>query len=143
MAGPFLFDTQTLTILGRAGTATSTLTGGSAFSVDGNAVYAYFNTQTAINPLNTNDPQNPGGAVLPGGLAAPTGAAATQGVLQILRSSSLTPQLGLRLPETITSKIIASSDGQFLFANSTSGMLSIPIGQLPNLPLLSVSATNV
>ena len=64
MAGPFLFDTQTLTILGRAGTINNTLTGGSAFSVDGNAVYGYFSTQTQINPLNTNNPQS--GNVLPG-----------------------------------------------------------------------------
>jgi YVTN family beta-propeller protein len=44
MAGPFLFDTQTLTILGRAGIINAALTGGSAFSVDGNAVYGYFST---------------------------------------------------------------------------------------------------
>ena len=58
MAGPFLFDTQTLTILGRTGTVSPTLTGGSAFSVEGNTVYATFSTQPAINPLNTNNPQN-------------------------------------------------------------------------------------
>src|SRR5438876_1883844 len=143
MAGPFLFDTQTLTILGRAGTVTPTLTGGSAFSVDGNAVYATFSTQLPINPLNTNDPQNPGGAVIPGAFPGQISGLQTRGVLQILRSSSLTPQLGLRLPEAITSKIISSSDGQNLFANSASGLLVIPIGQLTNLPVLDVSATNV
>src|SRR5256886_8829596 len=69
MAGPFLFDTQTLTILGRTGTASQTLTGGSAFSVDGNTVYATFSTQPPINPLNPNNPQNPGlvGAAAPPG----------------------------------------------------------------------------
>jgi uncharacterized protein (TIGR03437 family) len=143
MAGPFLFDTQTLTILGRTGTATTTLTGGSAFSVDGNSVYAYFNTQNPINPLNTNDPQNAGGATLPGGLPAQPGGTATQGVLQVLRSSSLAPQLGLRMAEQVTSKIIGSSDGQYLFATTTSGMTAIPIGQLVNLPVLGVNTTNV
>jgi uncharacterized protein (TIGR03437 family) len=123
MAGPFLFDTQTLAILGRAGTVAATLTGGSSFSVDGNTVYATLSTQTAINPLNTLS----------------TAAA----VLQVLRSSSLTPDLGLRLPEPVTSKIIASPDGQYLFANSTSGVMAIPIGQLSNLPILDVSTTNV
>ncbi len=123
MAGPFLFDTQTLAILGRSGTVSPTMTGGSAFSADGNAVYASFSTQSPINPLNTN--------------------AATANVLQILRSSSLTPDTGLRVPEAITSKIIVSPDGQNLFANSTSGFTVIPIGQLSNLPVLDVTSTNV
>ncbi|MSV27130.1 MAG: hypothetical protein EXQ52_00035 [Bryobacterales bacterium] len=144
MAGPFLFDTQTLTILGRAGTVAATLTGGSAFSVDGNAVYATFSTQPAINPLNTNNPQNPGGAVVPGAIAGQNPSAqVTRAVLQIMRSSSLTPQLGLRLAEAITSKIISSADGQYLFANSATGLQVIPIGQLNNLPVLDVSTTNV
>lgn len=123
MAGPFLFDTQTLAILGRSGTASPALTGGSAFSTDGNAVYASFSLQSPINPLNTN--------------------ASTANVLQILRSASLTPETGLRVPEPITSKIIASPDGQNLFANSTSGFTIIPVGQLSNLPVLDVTSTNV
>ena len=143
MAGPFLFDTQTLTILGRTGTVAPNITGGSAFSPDGNAVYATFSTQTPINPLNTNNPQNQGGAIIPGGIPGQTGTTITAGVLQILRSSSLTPQLGLRLPELIISKLIASADGQNLFANSTSGLLVIPIGQLSSLPILDVATTNV
>src|SRR5437016_2077338 len=163
MAGPLLFDTQTLTILGRTGNVlNATLGGGSAFSVDGNSVYASFNNaaaccaQTPINPLNPNNPQNPatpgitipGGGGFPGGGIFPgaPGAAQSQqtaAVLQILRSSSLTPQLGLRLSEQITSKIIASPDGQNLFAASTSGLMVIPIGQLNNVPILDVSSTNV
>jgi uncharacterized protein (TIGR03437 family) len=142
MAGPFLFDTQTMAIVGRTGAVSATLTGGSAFSIDGNEVYATFSTQPAINPLNTNNPQNTGGIVAPGGGGINTGVA-TQGVLQILRSSSLTPELGLRLAETISSKIIVSSDGANLFANSASGLLVIPIGQLSNLPILDVATTNV
>ena len=139
MAGPFLFDTQSLAILGRAGTVSTTLTGGSSFSVDGNDVYATFSTQPAINPLNTNNPQN---AAVPGIIGVPT-ATTTGSVLQIMRASSLTPELGLRLAEPITSKIIASPDGANLFANSTSGILVVPVGQLANLPILGVSATNV
>jgi uncharacterized protein (TIGR03437 family) len=141
MAGPFLFDTQTLTILGRAGATNAAITGGSAFSVDGNAVYATFSTQTPINPLNPINPQNPvapGTVVPPGQIPAqPTS------VLQVMRSSSLTPQLGLRLPEAIQTKIISSSDGQNLFANSTSGIMVIPVGNLNSLPILDVSTTNV
>jgi uncharacterized protein (TIGR03437 family) len=138
MAGPFLFDTQTLAILGRTGTPNpTTLSGGSVFSIDGNDVYATFSTQPAINPLNTlSNPQNV--VVLPG--QPPT---TTQSVLQILRSSSLTPQLGLRIPEPVISKMVGSIDGANLFANSTSGLMVIPIGQLNNLPILDVSATNV
>jgi uncharacterized protein (TIGR03437 family) len=123
MAGPFLFDSQTLAILGRAATVSTTLTGGSAFSADGNTVYAMFSTQNTISPLSANP--------------------APAAVLQVLRSSSLTPGIGLKLPEVITSKIIASPDGQFLFASSTSGFTAIPIGQLSNMPVLDVSTTNV
>jgi uncharacterized protein (TIGR03437 family) len=130
MAGPFLFDTATLTILGRTGFAASTLSGGSVFSVDGNTVYATFSTQVAINALNTNQ-ITPTSGRLPGVIP-------TLGVLQVLRASSLTPQLGLRLPEAITAKIISSTDGQYLFALCTSGMLVIPIGQLNRLPILAV-----
>ena len=142
MVGPFLFDAQNLSILGRTGLSNVNIAGGSAFSVDGNAVYATFNTQTAINPLNPNNPQNPAtpGIVVPG----QTAPLATS-ILQIMRSSSLTPQLGLRLPDAVGTKIIASSDGQNLFANSSSGagLMVIPIGQLNNLPILDVSTTNV
>ena len=123
MAGPLLFDTQTLAILGRAGTIAPTLTGGSTFSADGNTVYAQFSTQNPINPLNT--------------LPQPAG------ILQVLRSSSLTPGIGLRLPEAIVSKMIASSDGQYVFGTSTSGITAIPIGQLSNFPVIDVSTTNV
>ena len=123
MAGPFLFDSQTLAILGRAATLTANMSGGSAFSADGNTVYANFSTQNLISPLSANP--------------------APAAVLQVLRSSSLTPGIGLKLLEPITNKIIASSDGQFLFAISTSGFTSIPIGQLSNLPVLDVSTTNV
>ncbi|MBI4471098.1 MAG: hypothetical protein HY646_00415, partial [Acidobacteria bacterium] len=143
MAGPYLFDTETLTIVGRAGTVLPTLAGGSAFSVEGNSVYAYFSTQVPINPLNTNNPQNPGGAVIPGGAPGQTSGQPTSAVLQVLRSSSLTQELGLRLAEPITNKLIASTDGQFLFGNSASGLLVIPVGQLSSLPILDVSATNV
>ena len=135
MAGPFLFDTATLTILGRTGFAGTNLSGGSVFSVDGNTVYATFSTQVAINALNTNQ-ITPTSGRLPG-------VTPTLGVLQVLRASSLTPQLGLRLPEAITSKIISSTDGQNLFALCTSGMLVIPIGQLGRLPILAVDTTNV
>jgi uncharacterized protein (TIGR03437 family) len=146
MAGPFLFDTQTMAILGRTGAPNPLfLTGGSAFSPDGNEVYATFCSQAPINPLNTiTNPQSPANGVLPGCTLAPApGTTSTQSVLQILRSSSLTPELGLRIPETITTKLISSADGSTLFATSTSGLMVIPIGQLNNLPILDVSTTNV
>jgi uncharacterized protein (TIGR03437 family) len=145
MAGPFLFDTQTMAIIGRSGIPSPlALTGGSAFSVDGNQVYATFSTQPPINPLNTlSNPQNTVAVGGIPGIPIPGLPTATQGVLQVLRASSLTPELGLRLPEPIATKIIASADGSMLFANSLSGLMAIPIGQLNNLPILDVSATNV
>ncbi len=140
MAGPFLFDTQTLTILGRAAIANATMNGGSAFSLDGNSVYGYFSTQTLANPINPLNTNQPPANTIPGVAGTQTG---TLAVLQVLRSSSLTPQLGLRMPEVILSKIIASADGDNLFANSTSGIMVIPIGQLSTLPILDVSTPNV
>ncbi len=137
MAGPFLFDTKTLTILGRTAFPAANLTGGSVFSVDGNTVYATFPSQTPINALN---PFQVGGAGAGGRLP---GVQPTLGVLQVLRASSLAAQLGLRLPEAVTSKIISSTDGQSLFALSTSGLMIIPIGQLSRMPILDVSTTNV
>src|SRR5262249_20836630 len=82
MVGPFLFDTQTLTILGRAGLAAQNLTGGSAFSPDGNTVYASFSTQDPIYPNNPNNPQL-ATSVTPPGLPR------TLGVLQLMKSSNL------------------------------------------------------
>ncbi len=144
MAGPFLFDTQTMAILGRTGTPSPTLlNGGSVFSPDGNEVYATFCGQTPVNPLNTNtNPQSTAAGVIPCGIILPT-TTSTQSVLQVMRSSSLTPELGLRIPEPITSKIISTPDGSTLFANSLSGLSIIPVGQLGNLPILEVSTTNV
>ena len=139
MAGPFLFDTNTLTILGRTGYLPSNnvqLTGGSVFSADGDYVFASFATQTPIHPLNTNQPAFAGSTAL-------AGVSATRGVLQVLNGWNLTPQLGLRLPESPTSVIIRSRDGQNLFALSASGLLVIPVGQLERSPILDVDSTGV
>src|SRR2546422_9521581 len=65
MAGPFLFDTQTLTIVGRAGTVAPTLTGGGAFSPGGDAGVAPVLTQSPINTLQTHNPPNPGRPDMP------------------------------------------------------------------------------
>jgi DNA-binding beta-propeller fold protein YncE len=134
MAGPFLFETSSLTILARAGyipSSTEQLTGGSVFSPDGSTVFASFSTQTPIHPLNTNQP------------AFSTATTSTSGVIQALTGWSLTPQLGLRLPETITAKVVRSKDGQNLFALSPSGFMAIPIGTLDRLPVIDVDTTNV
>jgi uncharacterized protein (TIGR03437 family) len=139
MAGPFLFDTNTLAILGRTGYLPSNnvqLTGGSVFSADGGYVFASFATQTPIHPLNTNQPAF-------AGTTAQGGTSATRGVLQVLNGWNLTPQLGLRLPESPTSIIIRSRDGQNLFALSASGLLVIPVGQLDRSPILDVDSTSV
>ncbi len=136
MAGPFLFDTATLTILGRAGLVAANLTGGSVFSVDGNSVYASFSTQTAINPFNPNNPQIAGAVV-------PAGTVRSLGVLQVLKSSNLTQQLGLRMPDIIADKVILSADGQNLFAISNTGLLWVPIGTLSSQPIAAVEKENL
>jgi uncharacterized protein (TIGR03437 family) len=132
MAGPFLFETSRLTILGRAGYIPASnvqLTGGSVFSPDGGTVFASFATQTPINALNTNQP-------------ALTTTLRT-GVIQALSGWSLTPLVGLRLPETITAKVIRSRDGANLFALSPSGFMVIPVGTLDRVPIIDVDTTNV
>ncbi len=138
MVGPFLFDSNTLTVLGRTGQVAVTLTGGSVFSADGSTLFATFSTQTPINPLNPNQPALGGG----GGAIRPSGPP-TLGVLQVLKSSNLTPLLGLRLPDNIISKIILSSDGQNLFAISTSGLVVVPIGRLNEFPIVTVDRDTV
>lgn len=142
MAGPFLFDAETLTILGRGGLTAATLTGGSVFSPDGNTVYSSFSTQTPINPLNPNQLTSP--VPPPPGSIRPPGPP-TLGILQVLKANTrnLTPQLGLRLPDNIISKVIMSDNGQNLFAISQSGMLVVPIGRLNQFPILTVEADNV
>ncbi len=136
MMGPFLFDSNTLAILGRSGLPAATLTGGSVFSLDGNSVWATFSTQPAIYPLNPNNPQVSGQTRPPGGTIS-------LGVLQQLKASNLAATLGLRLPDPIIGKLIISNDGKNIFALSASGMLVIPIGSIPNLPILSVSQPSV
>jgi uncharacterized protein (TIGR03437 family) len=136
MAGPFLFDSNTLAILGRTGLPAATLTGGSVFSIDGNSVWATFSTQPAIWPNNPNNPQV-------AGQTHPAGATLSLGVLQQLKSSNLAATLGLRLPDAIIGKAIVSSDGKNIFALSQSGMVVVPIGSLGSAPVISVSQSSV
>src|SRR5262249_44806989 len=98
---------------------------------DGNTVYASFSTQDPIYPNNPNNPQL-ATSVTPPGLPR------TLGVLQLMKSSNLAPQVGLRLPDTIVSSIVPSSDGQNLFAIGNAGLLVLPIGRLNTFPIVAV-----
>src|SRR5262249_15052947 len=89
-----------------------------------------FSNQTAINPLNTNNPQaSPN---------VPPGAMRSFGVLQQLKATNLGPKLGLRLADNITGRAIISDDGQNIFALSTSGILAIPIVRLNTFRILTI-----
>ncbi len=136
MVGPFLFDANTLAILGRTGLPAATLTGGSVFSLDGNSVWASFSTQPAIYPANPNNPQV-------AGQTRPAGATISLGVLQQLKASNLGAKLGLRLPDNIIGKAIMSNDGKNVFALSASGMLIVPVGSLASQPIIGVTQNSV
>lgn len=92
--------------------------GGSAFSADGATVYGAFNT-------------------------AATNARPLANVLYIASPSHLGVRLGIRLPQSILGRMVATSDGQNLFAASESGLLSLPISTLYDYPILQPETNQV
>ncbi|MEZ5398330.1 MAG: beta-propeller fold lactonase family protein [Bryobacteraceae bacterium] len=133
MAGSTLYDMATLNVIGQVntgnfpfvvaqGNANQTLNpainvtnnfGGSAFSPDGKSIYGAFNVQTGVvnsRPLSE--------------------------ALVVMDASNLTARLGLRMPESILGKVLATSDGEQMFATSESGLIDIPIGKMFEYPIL-------
>lgn len=139
MAGSTLYDTATLAVLAQMNTANLPFFiqvlnngtfgqnpnfnvqanyGGSAFSPDGSLIYSAFNTSaTAQRPLAN--------------------------VLYIANSNHLGVRHGIRLPQSILGKMVATSDGRNLFAASESGLLYLPISTLYEYPILQPETTQV
>jgi DNA-binding beta-propeller fold protein YncE len=132
MAGFTMFDTATLAIVGQQNNAnapfafagafnTAQNVGGSVFSPDGTALYSAFNTATNSAPpppalsstLLVNDPTNLG------------------------------IRLGIKLPESIVSRIIMTQDGSEAWGLSDSGLIHLPIGHLYDQPILVPETTQV
>jgi uncharacterized protein (TIGR03437 family) len=134
MAGPVLFDTQTLQVLAQenagnapfafpAGAAgnfnTQQNQGGSVFTPDGGTLYAAFNmapvgaTRANTTQLLVNDPDN------------------------------LLIRYGLQLPENMTGKMVVDAAGANIYALSDSGFTTIPIGTAANFAIAVPDLTAV
>ena len=139
MAGSTLYDTATLAVIAQMNTANLPFFitvlnngtfgsnpnfniqnnyGGSAFSPDGLTVYSAFNTSA------TN--QRP-----------------VANVLYISNSTHLGVRLGIRMPQSILGKMVATSDGEHIFAASESGIIYLPISNLYEHPILQPETTQV
>lgn len=129
MAGLSLFDTATLAILAQMNAANSVypfpnnvnfntqqVQGGSLFAPNGGELYAAFN----ITPV-----QSPA-------------ARANSSQLMIADPDNLLIRMGLQLPENLSGKMVATSDGGLLFALSQSGFLTLPVSQIADSPLALV-----
>ncbi len=132
MAGLRLFETSTLSVLATTSAANSPFqipfnfnvqqnVGGSVFSPDGLTLYSAFNVQ----PFALPQPR-PNSALL-----------------LVSSPKNLGMRLGLRLPENILGRMVATSDGQTVYAISESGLLMLPVGKIYDHPLLMPETTAV
>jgi len=132
MAGLRLFDFATLNVLAQQDANNAPFlivgnfnlvqnVGGSVFSPDGQTLYSAFN----ITPF-----------VLP--QARPNST-----TLLVANPRNLGIRMGIQLPESILGKMVASSDGQNIYALSESGLLVIPVGAMEQQPILMPETTTV
>jgi uncharacterized protein (TIGR03437 family) len=133
MAGPNLFDTATLQVMGQMNLANapfpvSTATnfnlastaGGSVFSPDGQTLYAAFD----VSPV-----QNPTGPSV--------------GQLMLSDSDNLLIRIGLQMPENLAGKMVMSADGLTIYALSDSGFVILPVGAAAQSPLAVPGSTTL
>ena len=124
MAGFTMFDTATLGVVGQMnnqnapfafGTAFNTTAnfGGSIFSQDGSTMYAAYNVAS--------------------GTPLPRPNAST---LLISDPSNLKIKLGIKVPESIVAKLVATADGANAWASSESGLVHLPLSTLFDYPIL-------
>ena len=132
MAGFTMYDTGTLSVIAQQNIANAPFSltgtfntqqnvGGSVFSPDGTTLYSAFNT----------------GQFNPAGL---TPAAST---LLISDSRNLGIQLGIKMQESIISKIVMTSDGSNAWGLSQSGLINLPLSTLYDYPILQPETTTV
>ena len=124
MAGFTMFDTATLAVQGQMSnqnapfsfaTAFNTTAnfGGSIFSQDGSTLYAAYNVASG-NPL-------------------PRPNAST---LLVSDPTNLSIRLGIKVPESIVARLVATSDGANAWASSESGLVHLPLSTLYDYPIL-------
>ncbi|MEO8368046.1 MAG: beta-propeller fold lactonase family protein [Candidatus Solibacter sp.] len=126
LSGPLLFDTATLAVLAQQSTVNSpyvfpatanfnvqTAQGGAAFLPDNSALLAAYNiVPTTVPASSTNASQ-----------------------ITINSPDNLLIQMGIKLPEQLSGKMVVTSDGATAYAISQSGFMVLPLGTLKNLPL--------
>jgi DNA-binding beta-propeller fold protein YncE len=133
MAGYTLYDTATLNVVAQqnnanapfnfANTFSASLNvGGSVFSPDGTLIYSAFNVAAFV----ANPPPAP-----------------ISSTLLINDSRNLGIQLGIRMPESIVSKMLITADGTQAWSLSTSGLIYLPLSTLYNHPIIQPETTQV
>src|SRR6266481_1636805 len=132
MAGFTMYDIATLAVIGQQNIANAPFSitgifstrqnvGGSAFSPDGLTLYSAFNTAQFNLP-----------ALRP--------AAST---LLISDAQNLGIKLGIRMGESIISKMVMTSDGAKAWGLSESGLIYLPLSTLYDYPILQPETTTV
>ena len=132
MAGFTMYDVATLGVIGQQNIANAPFTlagtfnvrqnvGGSAFTPDGVTLYSAFNT------AQFNIPQ-----LRP--------AAST---LLVSDSQNLGIRLGIKMAESIISKMVMTSDGANAWGLSESGLIYLPLSTLYDYPILQPETTTV
>lgn len=132
MAGMTMYDTSTLNVIAQESNAnapfpftaafnTQQNVGGSVFSPDGSTLYAAFNTAA-----NTNPPPP-----------------ATASTLLVNDPANLSIRLGIKLPESVVSKIVMLKDGSEAWGLSDSGVIHLPLGRLFEYPIIAPETTQV
>ena len=132
MAGFTMYDTSTLSVIAQQNIANAPFSlngsfntqqnvGGSVFSPDGATLYSAFNT----------------------GQFNPAGLAPAASTLLISDARNLGIQLGIKMQESIISKIVMTSDGSNAWGLSQSGLINLPLANLYNYPILQPETTTV
>jgi YVTN family beta-propeller protein len=132
MAGFTMYDTATLAVIGQENIANAPFSmngnfntrqnvGGSAFAPDGVTLYSAFNTAQFNLP-----------ALRP--------AAST---LLISDAQNLGIKLGIRMGESIISKMVMTADGTKAWGLSESGLIYLPLSTLYDYPILQPESTTV
>lgn len=132
MAGFTLYDVRTLTVLAQQSTANAPFpmpgafnvlqnNGGSAFSPDGTLLYSAFNVAPFTQP-----PTRPSASIL-----------------LLSHPRHLGIRLGIKMPESIVSKMAVTLDGGNAWGLSESGLLHLPLSTLYDHPILQPETTQV
>lgn len=94
--------------------------GGSVFAPDGKTLYSAFNYSATV-----------------------VGQRPIASVLMIGNSTNLGVRLGIKMPESVLGKMVITADGGQIFAISESGILTLPVGNLFDYPILDPASTQV